>query len=337
MLVLGIETSCDETSAAIADETGQVRAVLIASQLKLHQPYGGVVPELASRQHIRDLPEMVSGVLKQAGLTWDLIEGVAATFGPGLMGALLVGLSYAKSVALARQLPFIGINHLEGHLIAPELNHHPIPKPFVGLIASGGHTNLYLVSEGDSSPPYTLLASTRDDAVGEAFDKVAKLLGLSYPGGPAIEQAANQATATIEPFSLPRMKDGSIQFSYSGLKTAVRYLVEKQKQTGEPVAVNNIAAAFQSAVIKDLVTKTIALVKRHHARGLVLTGGVAANQGLRTALAAAAEQINLPFFVPPIKWCTDNAAMIAVAGAKRLAAGERSPLDLAANPNAPLH
>lgn len=336
MLVLGIETSCDETSAALADEQGQVKAVVIASQLKLHQPFGGVVPELASRQHVRDLPHIVAETLKQADMTWEQIDGIAATFGPGLMGALLVGLSYAKAAAFARNCPFIGINHLEGHLIAPELNHHPMPKPFLGLVASGGHTSLYLVKD-EADAPYQLLASTRDDAVGEAFDKVAKLLGLPYPGGPAIEKAAKLATGSIQPFSLPRMKDGSIQFSYSGLKTAVRYLIDQKKKANQPIEVNEIAAAFQATVVKDLVKKSLNMAECYQAKGLVLTGGVAANQTLRLALEEAAKKIKLPFFAPPIKWCTDNAAMIALAGAKRLQAGQTSRWDLAAVPNAKLH
>ncbi len=335
MLVLGIETSCDETSAAIADEQGQVRAVVVASQLQLHQPYGGVVPELASRQHSRDMARVVAETFSQAQCTWDDIGGVAATYGPGLMGALLVGLNYAKAAALARQCPFIGINHLEGHLIAPELNHHPMPKPFIGLVASGGHTSLYLV-QGEPLARYELLANTRDDAVGEAFDKVAKLLGLPYPGGPAIEKAARQARGTLPRFSLPRMKDGSLEFSYSGLKTAVRTLVDRKKKNGESLDIPEIAAAFQKTIVEDLLQKTMAHMERHHARGMVLTGGVAANQALREAFARVMAGRNLPFFSPPIKWCTDNAAMIAVAGAKRLMAGQRSEWDLEAVPNAKL-
>ncbi len=335
MLVLGIETSCDETSAAIADEYGQVKAVVVASQMEMHRVYGGVVPELASRQHSRDMARVVAETFSQAQCTWHDIEGVAATYGPGLMGALLVGLNYAKAAAMARQCPFIGINHLEGHLIAPELNHHPMPKPFIGLVASGGHTSLYLV-QGEGLARYELLADTRDDAVGEAFDKVAKLLGLPYPGGPAIEKAAREAQGTLPRFSLPRMKDGSLEFSYSGLKTAVRTLVDQIKKKGEPVPVAEIAAAFQATIVADLIQKTMAHMERHHAQGMVLTGGVAANQALRQAFAQAMARRGLPFFSPPVKWCTDNAAMIAVAGAKRLAAGQRSGWDLEAVPNAKL-
>ncbi len=332
MLVLGIESSCDETAAAIADEHGQVVASVIASQLKLHAEYGGVVPELASRQHLRDLPRVVNETFAQAGLTWDAIEGVAATHGPGLMGALLVGLSWAKAAAFARGLPFKGVNHLEGHLKAVELNAPAALRPLIGLVASGGHTNLYLVGEG-SPAEYRLLAQTRDDAVGEAFDKVAKLLGLPYPGGPSIEKAAREFTATNTlKFTQPHLKDGSLGFSYSGLKTAVRLVVENAKKNGEALDANAVAAAFQKTVIGDLIQKTLTAAREHDAKGIALTGGVAANGPLRDALTAAAEKEGLACLIPPRVWCTDNAAMIAAVGAQHLAAGERDGWDLPAVP-----
>ncbi len=332
MNVLGIETSCDETAAAVVAASGEVLSSRVASQLELHAPYGGIVPEIASRQHLRDLPRTVSEVLRRAGMGWHDIQGVAATCGPGLMGALLTGLSWAKAAAWARALPFIGVNHLEGHLAAVELNQAALPRPFVGLVASGGHTSLYLVAAGQPAR-YSLLASTRDDAVGEAFDKVAKLLGLSYPGGPAIERIAGNKEPDKIKFSRPRMKDGSLAFSYSGLKTAVRYLVEKARQRGEEIDSSEVAAAFQQAVIRDLIHKSLKAVKQHGARALALTGGVAANRLLRKTLATEAAKINLPFYCPPIEWCTDNAAMIALAGARRLSLGERSDWNLPAVPN----
>ncbi|MCD4813679.1 tRNA (adenosine(37)-N6)-threonylcarbamoyltransferase complex transferase subunit TsaD [bacterium] len=332
MKILGIESSCDETSAAVVTEQREVLASVVASQLKVHAPYGGVVPELASRQHLRDLPRVIDETFSQAGLSWDDIDGIAATCGPGLMGALLVGLTWAKAAAFARQLPFIGINHLEGHLFASELNHPALPYPFVGLVASGGHTNLYLVTAGDL-PEYELLASTRDDAVGEAFDKVAKLLGMPYPGGPAIEAAAKNHPQSGIRFTLPRMKDGSADFSYSGIKTAVRYLLESSRKAGKELVAAEIAAGFQKTVIEDLVRKTLAVIQKHEVHALVLTGGVAANRSLREAFSAAAHQEGIPFFSPPVEWCTDNAAMIASVGARYLAAGRRSAWDLPAYAN----
>lgn len=338
MRVLGIETSCDETAAAVVSGPYRVLSSVVASQLNLHAPFGGVVPELASRQHVRDLPRVAEAALKQAGISWEQVEGVAATFGPGLMGALLVGLAWGKAAAFARSLPFVGVHHLEGHLLSAELDHPPLPKPFLGLVASGGHTSLFLVETGPSAdlPAYRLLARTRDDAVGEAFDKVAKMLGLPYPGGPAIEQAAARSPATPLRFTVPRMKDGSREFSYSGLKTAVRVHVEQARLRGENVNASEVAAAFQNTVVRDLTEKTMAAAREHHALALALTGGVAANSALRESLARAAVQAGLPFYCPPFNRCTDNAAMIASAGCRHLMAGERSPWDLAARPTVEL-
>lgn len=333
MKVLGIETSCDETAAAIVTDQREVLSSVVASQLQVHAPYGGVVPELASRQHVQDLPRVVDEALRAAHIGWADVDGVAATHGPGLMGALLVGLTWAKAAAWARELPFIGVNHLEGHLLASELNHPDLPYPFIGLVASGGHTSLFFVSAGDP-PSYTLLARTRDDAVGEAFDKVAKLLGLPYPGGPSIEKVAQEQPASeAVRFTLPRMKDGSLDFSYSGLKTAVRYLLAKRDTHAEPITTAEIATGFQNTIIQDLLKKALEAIHRHPARALVLTGGVAANRPLREAFARAAHEKQLPFFCPPIEWCTDNAAMIAAVGARHLAAGQRSGWDLPAVPN----
>ncbi len=333
MKILGIETSCDETAAAVVTDQREVLSSVVASQLNVHAPYGGVVPELASRQHVRDLPRIAAEALSRAHLSWSDVDGIAATHGPGLMGALLIGLTWAKAAAWARGLPFIGVNHLEGHLLACELNHSLLPYPFIGLVASGGHTSLYYVAAGDP-PSYELLARTRDDAVGEAFDKVAKLLGLPYPGGPAIGKAAQeQPTVNTVRFTLPKMKDGSLDFSYSGLKTAVRYLLAKQDSRTVPLTVAEIATAFQRTIIQDLLAKALAAARRRPVQALVLTGGVAANRPLREAFARAAHENHLPFFCPPVEWCTDNAAMIAAVGARHLAVGQRSGWDLPAVPN----
>lgn len=331
MLVLGVETSCDETAVAVATEEGKVLSSVVASQLKVHAAFGGVVPELASRQHLQDLPVVAAAALQQAGLEWPQIQGVAATHGPGLMGALLVGLTWAKAAAFGRGLPFIGVNHLEGHLKAVEIEHPPLPRPFLGLVASGGHTNLFRVDAG-VLPVYRLLARTRDDAVGEAFDKVAKLLGLPYPGGPAIEKIAQQSNGQEPRFSQPKMKDGSLGFSYSGLKTAVRYALEDARCQGRNLRPEEVAAAFQKTIVADLVAKTLTAAETEGIRVLALTGGVAANQFLRDGLCAAARTRGLECIVPPRPWCTDNGAMIAVAGAQRLVAGERHGWDLPAVP-----
>jgi N6-L-threonylcarbamoyladenine synthase len=330
MMVLGIETSCDETAAAIVTESGQVLGSCVASQLDVHAPFGGVVPELASRQHLRDLPRVVEKALQQSGLGWDRLDGIAATYGPGLVGALLVGLGWAKAAAWARNLPFIGVHHLEGHLAALTLEHANLPSPLLGLVASGGHTSLYLIEHARRPPHYQLISETRDDAVGEAFDKVAKLLGLPYPGGPAIEAAAESLQPTWR-FPLPRNKDGSNDFSYSGLKTAVRYYVEEKRKQQQPIQAAEVAAAFQLTVIDDLLRKTLLAAQEQKATAVALVGGVAANKKLRSALAAACSQRGLAFYTPSIRWCTDNAAMIAVAGVWHLQAGERSAWDLDAH------
>jgi N6-L-threonylcarbamoyladenine synthase len=329
MLVLGIETSCDETAAAVLEGGRRVLSSVVASQDGIHGPYGGVVPELASRRHLEVALPVVREALGRAGLGLADIEGVAVTHGPGLVGSLLVGCSVAKAVAYAQRLPLVGVNHLEGHVYAAFLEEPPPAFPFLALVVSGGHTALYLVREPRR---YELVGQTRDDAAGEAFDKVAKLLGLGYPGGPRIERAAREGDPRAIAFPSAVISDGAPDFSFSGLKTAVSLFVKRQGPLS-PARVADVAASFQATAVKMLVRKTVRAAVRRGARTIVLTGGVAANGALRAALGAECAARGWALHVPSRQLCTDNAAMIAAAGHDRLAAGERAPLTLNAVPD----
>ena len=329
MIVLGIETSCDETAAAVVEAGPKVLSSVVASQDDVHARYGGVVPELASRRHLEAVLPVVRRALDGAGLGLDAIEGVAVTHGPGLVGSLLVGCSAAKAIAWARGLPLVGVNHLEGHIYAAFLE-GPAPSfPFLALVVSGGHTALYLAR---APRDYRCIGQTRDDAAGEAFDKVAKLLGLGYPGGPVIERTARAGDARAIVFPSAQMSDGAPDFSFSGLKTAVALHVRRHGPL-EPARVADVAASFQDRVVKMLVRKTVKAAQALSVGRVVLTGGVAANGALREALAAECAARGWELFVPPRALCTDNAAMIAAAGHDRLCAGERSPLTLNAVPD----
>jgi N6-L-threonylcarbamoyladenine synthase len=314
MKILGIETSCDETAAAVVEDGTKILSNQIASQVEIHARYGGVVPEVASRQHILS----IIPILKQAmaKTAWKELSGIAVTIGPGLAGSLLVGVNAAKAIALAHGLPITGVNHLEGHIYANWLDGKSIDFPVVCLIVSGGHSDLVLMrGHGD----YVVLGRTRDDAAGEAFDKAARILDLGYPGGPAIEQAAKGGTATIQ---LPRAwLKGSSDFSFSGVKTALLRLVE----ASEVSSVADGAASFQEAVIDVLVTKTLMVAKERRVKQILLAGGVAANELLRKRMLANSP---LPVLVPKPIWCTDNAAMIAACGYYRLQSGKTSGLEL---------
>jgi len=329
-LVLGVESSCDETAAAVLQDERTIRANVISSQVEVHRPYGGVVPELASRHHIRNITVVISRALAESGVTLADLDGIAVTRGPGLVGALLVGIQASKAMAYASGLPLIGVNHLEGHLMAPGLVEGVAepPERHVALLVSGGHTALIMVERFGE---YRLLGASRDDAAGEAFDKVAKLLGLGYPGGPIVEQLARQGDPAAIRF--PRALPGKdeLDFSFSGLKTAVANHV---RRSGAPQGedVNHLCASFQQAVCDVLVRKACLAVRKERARALVAGGGVLANGAVRQALEQAAADHGFSLFVPPVALCTDNAAMIAAAGARRLALGERSPLDLNAEP-----
>jgi N6-L-threonylcarbamoyladenine synthase len=324
--VLGIETSCDETAAAVVGPGLAVLSSVVSSQVDLHARFGGVVPELAGRAHLELLTPVVEEALARAGAGGrPPVDAVAVTCGPGLVGSLLVGLSHAKALAMAWEVPFVGVNHLEGHLFASLLDHPDLEWPLVVLLVSGGHTVLVLV-EGVGR--YRLLGQTLDDAAGEAFDKVARFLGLGYPGGPAVDRVAVDGDPNA--FAFPRaMRDDGYDFSFSGLKTSVVRTVERTPDASSV----DVAASFQEAVVDVLVAKARRAVAATGARGLCLAGGVAANSLLRRRVAEACREDGVAALVPSLAMCTDNAAMIAAAGQWRLAHGGPSPLTLGADPN----
>jgi N6-L-threonylcarbamoyladenine synthase len=329
MLVLGIETSCDETSAAVLVDGRRVLANVVASQDAIHAPYGGVVPELASRRHLEVIGPVVERALAEAGVRLPDVDGLVVTQGPGLVGSLLVGISVAKALAWVHRKPLVGVNHLEGHIYAAFLTDDPPEHPFLALVVSGGHTALY---HARAPLQYSLVGETRDDAAGEAFDKVAKLLGLGFPGGPIIQRTAERGDPRAIAFPLAQMTDGARDFSFSGLKTAVSQYVKRHAPLS-PAQVADVAASFQAAVVKMLVRKTVRAALDLGVKRVVLSGGVAANGPLRAALAAAAHEHGLRLHIPPPRLCTDNAAMVTAAGTDRLRAGQRAPLALNAAPD----
>ena len=328
MLILGIETSCDETSAAIVDDRN-ILSNIIATQA-VHQNFGGVVPEFASRAHIQLLNPIIQKALKNATTTIDEINAIAVTYGPGLAGSLLVGLGVAKGLSLRYDIPFIGVNHLEGHILAIFADQQNITYPFLCLVASGGHTLLI-----HSSKPlnYEIIGQTIDDAAGEAFDKVAKILQLGYPGGPAIEKTALSGNQKAIKFPIGLEKKGTLNFSFSGLKTAVLYYAQSLEKNELVSQIPDIAASFQTAVIESLLSKSKKAIKLHNCRTFVLAGGVARNKALRLRFQSAMEKLNVDFYVPDPELCTDNAAMIARAGHIRLERGQNSSLELDVIPN----
>jgi N6-L-threonylcarbamoyladenine synthase len=320
---LGIETSCDETSVAVLRDGREILSNIVYSQAHLHEKYGGVVPEVASRNHIKKLPFAVKEALDQAGLDFSDISLVGATYGPGLVGPLLVGLSYAKAIAYALNKPFVGVNHLEGHIFAHYLENPDAPPPFVALIVSGGHT---LLVEVRAYGEYEILGETRDDAAGEAFDKVGKLLGLGYPAGAALDKLARQGNPKALALPRPMLDSDSLEFSFAGLKTAVVYYLRDHPDAARA----DVAASFQEAVVDVLVEKTLRAARQRNIKRVIVVGGVAANSRLRERLLS---QKNLQVFFPKMELCTDNAAIIAAcAYFRHTQLGQRDPFDLAPQP-----
>jgi len=311
MLLLAIESSCDETAAAVLEDGTHLLSSVVDSQIKVHSPYGGIVPELASRRHIETIHPVVSEALHQASIGLNDLDAIAVTQGPGLVGSLLIGMSFAKALAYVLKIPCIGVDHMAGHLLSVFLGKDNPDFPYIALAASGGHSSIYQVINSTS---YKLLGQTRDDAAGEAFDKIAKLLDLGYPGGPIIAKTAEKGNASAINFPRAWLEQESFDFSFSGVKTAVVNYINQANQKKQPLDIPDICASFQEAVVDVLVEKTIGAAKSTGITQIVLAGGVAANKRLRELMRFRGKEENLTVFLPPIEYCTDNAAMIAVAG-----------------------
>jgi tRNA N6-adenosine threonylcarbamoyltransferase len=329
VITLGIETSCDETAVAVVEDGFELRSSLIASQVDLHERFGGVVPEVAARAHVEALNPLMEEALAAAEVGFGDLDHVAVTVGPGLVGALLTGMAAAKAVSLAAGAELIGVNHLEGHVWANFLVHGPPDPPYVALIVSGGHTMLVHIPRMFH---HVVLGQTLDDAAGEAFDKVARLLGLGFPGGPALDRMAREGDPKAIAFPRAMADSGDLDFSMSGLKTAVLRYVKQERAAGRDLVLPDVAASFQEAIVDVQVAKTIAAAREVGAPTVLLGGGVVANSRLRDRLLEEGELAGLRVLMPPLDLCTDNAAMIACVGAARAAAGERTPLDIGADP-----
>lgn len=310
MIILAIETSCDETSAAVIKDGKEVLSNAISSQIALHEKFGGVVPEVASRKHVEKMNPIITEALEEAGVTLKDIDAVAVTYGPGLVGALLVGLAEAKAIAFALDVPLIGVHHIEGHISANYIEHELEP-PFLCMVVSGGHSHLVKVEDYGS---YHILGRTRDDAVGEAYDKVARSIGLGYPGGPKIDALAKEGDGKAIDFPRSWLEEGSYDFSFSGIKSAVLNYLNKMKMKNETIVPADVAASFQEAVVEVIVTKTMKAAETEGLKDIAMAGGVASNSRLREAMRLAAEERGLNIYYPSPIYCTDNAAMIGVAG-----------------------
>lgn len=328
MLVMAIETSCDETAVAIVRNGREIVSNIVASQIESHKRFGGVVPEIASRHHVEQITIVLEEAINAAGISYSELDAIAVTEGPGLVGALLIGVNAAKSIAFANGIPLVSVHHIAGHIYANRLVKE-MQFPLLALVVSGGHTELVYMKEHGH---FEVIGETRDDAAGEAYDKVARVLNMPYPGGPHIDRLAHEGSDTL---NLPRawLEEGSYDFSFSGLKSAVINTVHNAEQRGEVIAPENLAASFQASVVEVLVAKAVRAAKEYRVKQVLLAGGVAANKGLRSALTAAFAEIEeVELVIPPLNLCTDNAAMVAAAGTVLFEKGHRAGLDLNANP-----
>ena len=329
-LILAIESSCDETAASVVKNGRTILSNVISSQIELHKLYGGVVPEIASRKHIEKINQVIEEALEEAEVTLDDLDAVGVTYGPGLVGALLVGVAEAKAISYAKKLPLVGVHHIEGHVSANYIEHPDLEPPFMCLIVSGGHTHLVIVKDYGE---FEILGRTRDDAAGEAFDKVARAIGLGYPGGPKIDKLAKEGNAEVIQFPKAKLESGPYDFSFSGVKSAVLNYINKCKMQGEEFDRADLAASFQKAVVDTLVEKAVKAAKEYHMDKLAIAGGVASNSALRGAMENACKKESIQFYYPSPIFCTDNAAMIGVAAYYEYQKGTRHGLDLNAVPN----
>lgn len=329
-LILAIESSCDETAASVVKNGRTILSNVISSQIELHKLYGGVVPEIASRKHIEKINQVIEEALEEAEVTLDDLDAVGVTYGPGLVGALLVGVAEAKAISYAKKLPLVGVHHIEGHVSANYIEHPDLEPPFMCLIVSGGHTHLVIVKDYGE---FEILGRTRDDAAGEAFDKVARAIGLGYPGGPKIDKLAKEGNAEAIQFPKAKLESGPYDFSFSGVKSAVLNYINKCKMQGEEFDRADLAASFQKAVVDTLVEKAVKAAKEYHMDKLAIAGGVASNSALRGAMENACKKEDIQFYYPSPIFCTDNAAMIGVAAYYEYQKGTRHGLDLNAVPN----
>ena len=330
VLILAIESSCDETAASVVKNGRTILSNVISSQMELHKLYGGVVPEIASRKHIEKINQVIEEALDQAGVTLDDLDAIGVTYGPGLVGALLVGVAEAKAISYAKKLPLVGVHHIEGHVSANYIEHLDLEPPFMCLIVSGGHTHLVIVKDYGE---FEILGRTRDDAAGEAFDKVARAIGLGYPGGPKIDKLSKEGNADAIVFPKAKLENGPYDFSFSGVKSAVLNHINRCKMQGESICEADIAASFQKAVVDTLTEKAVKAAKEYKMDKLAIAGGVASNGSLRHAMQEACERQGIQFYYPSPIFCTDNAAMIGVAAYYEYQKGVRHGLDLNAVPN----